>query len=400
MLEEQRLDPFYVAQPGTAFERLADAGSNFLQRVREAVNQPEQTKRLRKFGIQEAARMVGKSAATIRQSESSDPRFEALGPTERDGAGHRIYTLARINQYRALFGTAKTRPPGSRAIRCIVTNFKGGAGKTTTAIHLAQKCALEGYRVLMVDLDPQASSTLFFGLIPDVDPAETIGDVLVDNPAAIESVIRQTYFTGVDLVPSNLTLQNAELILANPGHNQAEALGINPVDRLLHSLDTVEELYDVIVMDCGPNLGIMTLNAIRASTGLLMPMQPMMADFASAVLYSQTMASVLGQKKIAHPLDFLRVLITRHSGSAEAKDTEAMIRVAFKPHVLESTMVHTVEVERATNDFGSIYDIEQPRGSAEAYKRALGAVDKVNDEIVQMFEAVWRRQAGLAAKAA
>ncbi|MFM1990349.1 MAG: hypothetical protein RJA99_3306 [Pseudomonadota bacterium] len=394
------MDSFYVAQPGAAFERLSDAGSDFLQRVREAVNQPEQTKRLRKFGIQEAARMVGKSAPTIRQAEASDPRFEALGPTERDGAGHRVYTLTRINQYRKLFGTEKSRPYGSHAIRCIVTNFKGGAGKTTTAIHLAQKCALEGYRVLMVDLDPQASSTLFFGLIPDVDPAETIGDVLVDNPAAIESVIRQTYFTGVELVPSNLTLQNAELILGNPRINQSDQLGINPIDRLLHSLDTVEDLYDVVIMDCGPNLGIMTLNAIRACTGLLMPMQPMMADFASAVLYSQTMASVLNQKKIAHPLEFLRVLITRHSGSAEAKDTEAMIRVAFKPHVLESAMVHTVEVERATNDFGSIYDIEQPRGSAEAYKRAIASIDKVNEEVIEMFEAVWKRQAESAAKAA
>jgi chromosome partitioning protein len=397
---ERHMDSLYIAHPGPVFERLADAGSNFLQRVREAVNKPDQTKRLRKFGIQEAARMVGKSAPSIRQAESIDPRFQGLGPTERDGSGHRVYTLTRINQYRKLFGTERIRPYGSQAIRCIVTNFKGGAGKTTTAIHLAQKCALEGWRVLVVDLDPQASSTLFFGLIPDVDPADTIGDVLVDNPTAIDSVIRETYFTGVDLIPSNLTLQNAELILANPNSNQAAELGINPIDRLLHALGTIEDQYDVVVMDCGPNLGIMTLNAIRASTGLLMPMQPMMADFASAVLYSQTMASVLSQKKIAHPLEFLKVLVTRHSGSAEAKDTEAMIRVAFKPHVLDSTMVHTVEVERATNDFGTIYDIEQPRGSADAYKRAIAAVDKVNEELIEMFQAVWRRQADQAEKAA
>ncbi len=394
------MESLYIAHPGPAFERLADAGSNFLQRVREAVNQPDQTKRLRKFGIQEAARMAGKSAASIRQAEAIDPRFQDLGPTERDASGHRVYTLTRINQYRKLFGTERIRPYGSQAIRCIVTNFKGGAGKTTTAIHLAQKCALEGWRVLVVDLDPQASSTLFFGLIPDVDPADTIGDVLVDNPTAIDSVIRETYFTGVDLIPSNLTLQNAELILANPNSNQSVELGINPIDRLLHALSTVEEQYDVIVMDCGPNLGIMTLNAIRACTGLLMPMQPMMADFASAVLYSQTMASVLSQKKIAHPLEFLKVLVTRHSGSAEAKDTEAMIRVAFKPHVLDSTMVHTVEVERATNDFGTIYDIEQPRGSADAYKRAMAAVDRVNEEIIEMFQTVWRRQAEQVEKAA
>jgi chromosome partitioning protein len=394
------MENLYIANPGPAFERIADAGSNFLQRVREAVNKPDQTKRARKFGIQETARLIGKSASSIRLAEANDARFQALSPLDRDASGHRAYTLTRINEYRKLFGTERIRPYGSKAIRCIVTNFKGGAGKTTTAIHLSQKCALEGWRVLVVDLDPQASSTLFFGLIPDVDPADTIGDVLVDNPTAIDSVIRQTYFAGVDLIPANLTLQNAELILANPNSNQSAELGINPIDRLLHALNTVEEQYDVIVMDCGPNLGIMTLNAIRASTALLIPMQPMMADFASAVLYSQTMASVLSQKKIAHPLEFLKVLVTRHSGSAEAKDTEAMIRVAFKPHVLDSTMVHTVEVERATNDFGTIYDIDQPRGSTEAYKRALAAVDRVNEEIIEMFLAVWRRQAEQAEKVA
>jgi hypothetical protein len=63
-------------------------------------------------------------------------------------------------------------------------------------------------------------------------------------------------------------------------------------------------------------------------------------------------------------------------------------------------MVHTVEVERATNDFGTIYDIEQPRGSADAYKRAIAAVDKVNEELIEMFQSVWRRQADQAEKAA
>ena len=386
-----------LLDPGAVFERCADSGASFLGRIRDQVTAPGQRKILRRWGIQDAARMVGRSSQTIRQLEANDGRFTAapFGAVEIDARGHRSYTLARINHYRDLLGTRLVRPPGSRAVRCAVTNFKGGAGKTTTAVHLAQKCALEGLRVLMIDLDPQATTTLLFGLIPDVhvEREQTIGEILVENPGMLNTIIQPSYFTGIDLVPANLALQDAELMLANPALNRQDESGLTPIERLARAIDSVEDEYDVVVLDCGPNLGILTLNAVFAATGLLVPMPPAMADFGSAILFCQTMASLLSNERFTHPLDFLRILITRHSGTVEARNTEAMIRIAFEPHVLEPVMVQTVEVERAANDFGTIYDIEQPRGSADAYKRALASLDAANGAMLEVFSDVWAQQA-------
>jgi len=386
-----------LRKPADVFEGFAEAGGNFLQQIRQVVTAPGQSKRMRRWGIQEAATLIGRSAQSLRQSEANDARFTAapLGPVERDGSGNRAYTLERINAYRNLFGTRLRRPAGARAIRCAVTNFKGGAGKTTTAVHLAQKCALEGLRVLMVDLDPQATTTLFFGLIPDlhVEPEQTIGEILVENPALLRTVIQPSYFTGIDLVAANLSLQDAELTLANPAVNQQARSGLSAVERLEQALASVEDEYDVIVMDCGPNLGILTLNAVHAASGLLVPMQPAMADFGSAVLFFQAMASLMSHPNFARPMEFIRILITRHTGNKEAKDTEAMIRLAFRPFVLDPVMVQTIEVERASNDFGAVYDIEKPRGTPEAYRRALTAIDATNEAMIEIFKDVWAQQA-------
>lgn len=384
-----------LQNPGGVFESCAEHGGSFLERVRAQVTAPEQRKALRRWGIQDAARLIGRSTQSIRQLEVGDePWLRQLGDVPRDQNGRRWYTLERINRYRDHFGTRQGRPPGSSAIRCAVTNFKGGAAKTTTAVHLAQKCALEGLRVLAIDLDPQATFTLLFGLIPDLDVEadQTVSDVLVSNPSMLSQVIQPTYFTGVDLVPANLMLQDCELLLANPTSNESQEMGLSAVQRLDVALRSVEESYDVIVIDCGPNLGILTLNAVYAASGLLIPMQPAMADFGSAVMFFQTMGALLSNPRFAKPLEFLNILITRHTGSVEAKQTEAMIRLAFAPYVLDDVMVQTVEIERAGNDFGTVYDIEQPRGSGEAYARAVKALDDANDGVLQIFKRVWAEQ--------
>lgn len=342
--------------------------------------------------------LIGRSAPWIRDAEANDPRFSGppLNAVERDVSGHRTYSLARINAYRDLIGTRRRKPDGARTIRCAVSNFKGGAGKTTTAVHLAQKCALEGYRVLMIDLDPQATTTLLFGLTADLEirPEQTIGDCLVENPGEVSSVIMRSYFTGIDLIPANLGLQDAEMLLANPSANLERDIGLNSIERLKAALDSVEDDYDIVVMDCGPNLGMLTLNAIHAASGLLIPMQAMMPDFGSAILYLESMAALMANPRFGHPLEFLRVVITRHTGSAEARKAEAMIRHSFDPYVLTPYTLQTVEVERASNDVGSIYDIQKTRGSPEAYRRALSSFDDVNNAMIEVFEGVWAAQVG------
>lgn len=370
--------------------------SDFLERVRDAAVAPSSRKELRTWGIAGAAEMVGKSENTLRATEERGPELAPL----RTGAGRRAYSLELINKYRDLLKTRYVRPPGSSPVICAVTNFKGGAGKTTTAIHLAQRAALDGLRVLAVDLDAQASLTLLFGLIPDLDisPEDTITDTLVSNPGGLLSIIRETYFTGIDLVPSNLQLQDCELQLGNPATNNHQALGLNAVERLAVAIDGVKDEYDLVVIDCGPNLGLLTMNAVYAATGLLIPIPPSIADFGSVDLFAKTMGTLLSSPPFDRPRDFLSVMVTKHTNNDEARDVEAMTRLAFKPHVLAGAMVQTVEVERAVNDFGTVYETEVPRGSNDAYKRALSSLNEANGQLIELFKQVWAGQAAAASR--
>ncbi|WP_371441469.1 AAA family ATPase, partial [Methylosinus sp. R-45379] len=150
--------------------------SEQLQAMSEALFPPASRKELRKFTSGEAARIIGVSDSRLRQLSLAG---EGPRPAVTSG-GRRHYTLAQINELRRMLAVgAKGRNEGrgylpirnseERLQVIAVTNFKGGSGKTTTSAHLAQYLALHGYRVLAVDLDPQASLSALFGIMPEVD---------------------------------------------------------------------------------------------------------------------------------------------------------------------------------------------------------------------------------------
>ena len=384
-----------IDNPGQFLENFARAGSGLLEELRNVAAEPHQEKKLRQFAIREAAAMIGFSPQYIRRLETEgNARIEPLGVPPTDARGQRSYSLERINHYRDVLNVRNLRAAGSRTLRCAVSFFKGGSAKTTTAAHLAHRCALAGLRILLIDLDPQASLTMLHGILPDIDiqREDTLTDVLVYDPADIRSVIRETYFPGLHLIPANLGLQEAEVRLLDNRENQEEFLEMQAFQRLDYGLSLVDDHYDVIIMDCPPNLGALTLNAVAASNAMLLPIPPRPVDFGSAVLYAQTMSTLKRDKRFSRPLDFFRVLLTMHSGSGESQNTEAALRMLLKEYVMENVMPISVEVERASADLGTVYETERPKGSYEAYRRALQHLNAVNDEIIALFRRVWEQQ--------
>ena len=104
------------------------------------------------------------------------------------------------------------------------------------------------------------------------------------------------------------------------------------------------------------------------------------------------MSALKRDPRFSRPLDFFRVLLTLHSGSGEAKNTEAALRMLLKDYVLEHAMPISVEIERSAADLGTVYETEQPKGSYEAYQRALTHLNALNGEIITLFRQVWARQ--------
>lgn len=377
---------------GDLFQRYADEGNVELDALRTTIINPETKKKARTWGLNEAAQMIGKSMNTIRTHDSES--------IHKDDAGRWHFTLDDINTLRDKYGTLYKRPEGSRAMVLAISNFKGGVAKTTTCVHLAQKAAIEGLRVLVVDLDPQASTTFNLGpFIPDIElgPDDIINRALMEDPRLIRQVVVKSYFPNISIIPSNLHLQELDIQLPNEAVNRTAELG-HPALRLANALELVKDAFDLIILDCGPNMASVSVNAMTACNGLIVPCPPSTYDHASFVMLCSSLSGLF--KAMDKQLDYLRVLITKHPGSQSkgANLVEQRIRKLYGSHVLANVMNLTAEIEKASADMSTVYDQAASKNNRRTYQRAIDILDAVNNEVLEDLKLIWDKQAKEATK--
>jgi len=144
-----------------------------------------------------------------------------------------------------------------------ITNQKGGCGKTTTAVNLAAALAVQGYRTLVVDLDPQGHATLGVGLVPE-DVERTVYEVLADPTVMLAHILLPTLLDNLMVAPCNVLLSGAEAKLSDM-HDREYVLR--------NRFATVEPFFDFCIVDCSPSLSLLTLNALVAATDVIVPVQ-------------------------------------------------------------------------------------------------------------------------------
>lgn len=382
----------------------ADLLSSQLQSMSEALFPPTSQKILRKFTSGEAARLIGVSDSTLRKMT-----LAGEGPQpETTSNGRRLYTLSDINQIRRMLAQSTRgresiefvphRRPGEHLQVLAVTNFKGGSGKTTTSAHLAQHLALQGYRVLAVDLDPQASLSALLGVLPELDVAsnQTLYAAIRydDERRNLSDVIRSTYFDGLDLVPGNLELMEFEhttpkaLSAGTPGETLFFA-------RVAAALDEVADNYDVVVIDCPPQLGFLTLSGLCAATSMIITVHPQMLDISSMSQFLLMTRDLLGVVRDAGgdlKYDFIRYLLTRFEPQdAPQTKVAALLRNLFDDHVLTNPMVKSAAVSDAGLTKQTLYEIGRENLTRSTYDRAMEALDAVNSEVETLIKQAWGR---------
>lgn len=364
-------------KPGKLFSEFYEKGERELVALKEILDQDK--KEARTWGIRDTAKLIGRSEPWLRTNDKDVPKNKS---------GHGRWTLERINGIRDKIGNRFKRPKGTKPFILSVINFKGGVGKTTTQIHLAQRAAIRGVKVLAIDLDPQASSTYNLGnLIPDVDLSDEdiINQALLSDDVSVEDLILKTNFHGVDIIPTNLALQHMDLVLPNLELNNHKEMGA-VASRLQKAIAPVINRYDLIIIDCPPNMGSITLNGLCASNGLIIPVPPASFDRASFVTFTSSLEFFYTQSKL--PLDYLRIMITQHGNKRSDNFHESRIRKLYT-HVLSNNFYKSAEIEKASTEMKSIYDLERPINDKATHTRALDTVNAVMDEVLDELNVLW-----------
>ena len=381
---EKQLNKHEIQNASKIMAGFHEIGTNLLTELLKYYASPGEKKSLKFWKMKEACKMIGRSEAFLRKLENEHPSFTPY----KDKNGTRKFSLSLINKIRDYSKTRIKRPKNSNPIILSISNFKGGVAKSTTTLHFIQKCALLGLRCLVVDLDPQATLSLGFGFVPDINVKEsdTIKPALIDDPKYILDIKQSTYFDGIDIIPGNLSLSNLEMQLSDftLQQKQLNYLGM-PNMRLKEALKIVSSDYDIIALDCGPNLGMLTINSVSASNALLVPIPPMMSDFGSFVTFAGTLSILFEQ--IKKSFTFFKILLTKHPESKESKQLELLIRQKFGTYIMQKSILNSVEVEKASSVFSSIYEIHNK--STKPLKRALESFDDVFLEIMDAFIEIW-----------
>ena len=362
--------------PIEAFRAYAATCDAIQRRIIEVDNQPERGKSLRGFGLREVCRLLERDEAALRSLAGAAALFQP---------GGRV-TISDIAEFRGQLGVGwvNGRRPPRKACVLTIANFKGGAAKSTTAVHLAQYLTLRGHRVLLVDLDSQATATAAFGFAPDADfePSQTLWSYMRGDESSLEPLLAATHWPGLDLLPANLGLYQTEFELPA---RQLRSRDFKFWSLLRKGLVSIEERYDVIICDCPPSLGYLSLNAIYAATAMLVPCPPSMADFASTgrffSMVADTMSAIAhAEGATSHRLRFIRLLITRFSPSDRNQQTlSEFLEASFPGQILKNRMAQTTALDLAGNVKRSLYELDPSTG--RTLERALDYMDAVNREI-------------------
>jgi cellulose biosynthesis protein BcsQ len=408
--------------------------------IRRQTFSPEHEKSLRRFSSWEVAELIFKiNHSTFRGRLAADPDLPG-GEVEEDGR-QRWFSLQEINELRRKMKVNRTtlmpkRPANKRAIRVAVANFKGGAGKSTVALHMAHAAALDGYRVLMVDFDPQATLTHSMGLY-DVSEDLTVWGIMARDliretdrmnagpraaesgtsvpqrkiPASIRDLglgelrvsdfLRPTAWPTIDIIPSCANAAFVEFASAQYRHLNPDWSFFAAVSRYLDSIP--EDAYDVIVFDCPPAIGYQSMNAVFAADVLYIPSGPGYWEYDSTTSFIGQLAEALGDLsagfdgtfpagKMRLPKAFLdiRFLMTRYE---PGNDLHRAMYEAFKKVFGDRLAEHPIEMTRAVEQSGrflsSVYEIDYRNMTRETWRRARASFDRGYDEFKDCFLKAW-----------
>ena len=388
-------EPFEMI--GGNLDVLHKKASAILTRIRDSAFEPGTRNRTGPtFPISKAASLVGRTASAVREAE----RDGRLPARDRKVSGHRVqYSLSELDHMREVFGTRPWRSASDTPAIIAVSNFKGGVGKSTIALHLAQHLAIRGYRVLFIDCDSQASSTMMFGYRPDLDLGEDdtlYGHFHNGDLLGLRKIIRKTHFHKLDLIPSNLRLYNLEYEIAA---YMLRHKSTDLIDLLSEAISTVVDDYDMVIMDPPPALGMVSMAVLQAANAMVIPVPPSVVDFASTVSFIDMAKTTISQFQnsglTARKFNFIKLVASRVDESKSMhREVLMMMRELFGGSMAQSVMVTSAEIDNASSRMKTVFELDKPVTSHEVYNRCMKHLNEVCLDIEKDVLRTWASHSG------
>lgn len=246
-----------------------------------------------------------------------------------------------------------------------VFNQKGGVGKTTTNMNLTTALAMEGYRVLTVDIDPQGNTTSGFGFEKN-QLEKSIYDALIEDESLV-NIILTTGYEGLNILPSNIELAGSEIELSNMKHRDT---------RLREVLKPVRKYYDYIFIDCPPSLGLLTINSLTAADSVLIPIQ---CEYYALEGVGQLLSTISLVKKGLNPkLEIEGVLMTMYDSRTNLSiQVVEEVEDYFKGRVYKTYIPRNIRLAEAPSFGQTIFEYApKSKGSAAYLKFAREFIER------------------------
>lgn len=392
----RKIAPLHASINFASLNAVSERASSVVQQVRASMLAPQARKSSPNFSSAQLAEMCGLEVSQVQYLAKKG----GLPSGAKEGSTRRLWNLPEARQWVREIKVDNLRDPLLAAGVCIsVANFKGGVSKTTTVAALAQGLSLRGHKVLVIDTDPQGSLTTLFGILPDteVEEEQTILTICDGQEKSIMPAVRSTYWDGIDLVCGAPVLFNAEFLL--PARQKSEPNFA--FWRVLDSaLDEAREIYDVIIIDTPPSLSYITINALIAADGIIMPLPPNALDFASSAqfwnLFTEVCGGLFSTRGDDKKYSFVDVLLSRvdRADAVSAAVREWIIN-AYGAKVLPVEIPKTSIAATASAEFGTVYDMDSNSAQAKTLKRARDAYEQLVDHVEMKVMGVWAANAEL-----
>jgi chromosome partitioning protein len=390
----QKSSPLHPLIDIAALNAVSEHAAAVVHQVRTSMLAPHARKSPPTFNSAQMAEMCGLEVSQVQYLAKKGE----LPSGDKPGSSRREWSLVEARRWVRTLRADNLRDPKLAAGVCIsVANFKGGVSKTTTAAVLAQGLSLRGHNVLVIDTDPQGSLTTLFGVMPDteVEEDQTILSLCSGEADSIMPAVRQTYWDGIDLVAAAPVLFNAEFLLPARQKNEPDFAFWRVLDA---GLDEAREIYDVIIVDTPPSLSYITINALIAAEGIVMPLPPNALDFASSAqfwsLFTEVCGGLFRSRGDNKKYYFVDVVLSRVDRSdAVSVAVREWIISAYGSKVLPIEIPKTSIAATASAEFGTVYDLDASSAQAKTLKRARDAYDQLVEYIELQVMGVWASNA-------